>query len=99
MDGGVADPFEHGAGIDADPDCGDRADQEAGLQSHWHIQKLPTPVAIQYVLIFIANVGVMAVVAYVLQKYFREEQIRTKRSFEPKSLIGAMQVSDEGTMY
>ena len=45
------------------------------------IQKLPTPVGIQYVLIFIANVGVMAVVAYVLQKYFREEQIRTKRSF------------------
>ena len=63
------------------------------------IQKLPTPVAIQYVLIFIANVGVMAVVAYVLQKYFREEQMRTKRSFEPTSLIGSMQVSEKGTMY
>ncbi len=63
------------------------------------IQKLPTPVAIQYVLIFIANVGVMAVVTYVLQKYFREEQMRTKRSFEPSSLIGSMQVSEKGTMY
>ena len=63
------------------------------------IQKLPTPVAVQYVLIFIANVGVMAVVAYVLQKYFREEQMRTKRSFEPTSLIGSMQVSEKGTMY
>ena len=63
------------------------------------IQKLPTPVAIQYVLIFVANVGVMAVVTYVLQKYFREEQMRTKRSFEPTSLIGSMQVSEKGTMY
>ena len=63
------------------------------------IQKLPTPIAIQYVLIFIANVGVMAVVTYVLQKYFREEQMRTKRSFEPSSLIGSMQVSEKGTMY
>lgn len=63
------------------------------------IQKLPTPVAIQYVLILIANVGVMAVVSFVLQKYFREEQIRTKRSFEPTSLIGGMHVSEKGTMY
>ena len=63
------------------------------------IQKLPTPVAVQYVLIFIANIGVLAVVGYVLQKYFREEQMRTKRSFEPTSLIGSMQVSEKGTMY
>ena len=63
------------------------------------IQKLPTPVAVQYVLIFMANIGVLAVVSYVLQKYFREEQIRTKRSFEPTSLIGAMQASEKGTMY
>ena len=63
------------------------------------IQKLPTPVAIQYVLIFIANIGVLAVVAYVLQGYFRDEQIRTKRSFEPSSLIGTMQVNEEGTKY
>ncbi len=59
------------------------------------IQKLPTPVAIQYALVFIANVGVIAVVAYILQGYFREEQIRTKRSFEPSSLIGTMQVTEK----
>ena len=63
------------------------------------IQKLPTPVAIQYVLIFIANIGVLAVVTYVLHGYFRNEQIRTKRSFEPSSLIGTMQVNEEGTKY
>ncbi len=63
------------------------------------VQKLPTPVAVHYVLIFIANVGVLAIVASILQKYFREEQMRTKRSFEPTSLIGTMQVNEEGTMY
>jgi len=63
------------------------------------VQKLPTPVAVQYVLIFAANIGVLAIVAAVLQKYFRQEQMRTKRSFEPTSLIGTMQVNEEGTMY
>ena len=63
------------------------------------VQKLPTPVAVHYVLIFVANVGVLAIVAYILQKYFRQEQMRTKRSFEPTSLIGTMQVNEEGTMY
>lgn len=63
------------------------------------VQKLPTPVAVHYVLIFVANIGVLAIVAYILQKYFRQEQMRTKRSFEPTSLIGRMQVNEEGTMY
>ena len=63
------------------------------------VQKLPTPVAVHYVLIFAANIGVLAIVAYILQKYFRQEQMRTKRSFEPTSLIGTMQVNEEGTMY
>ncbi len=63
------------------------------------VQKLPTPVAVHYVLIFAANIGVLAIVATILQKYFREEQMRTKRSFEPTSLIGTMQVNEEGTMY
>ncbi len=63
------------------------------------VQKLPTPVAVHYLLIFVANVGVLAIVAYILQKYFRQEQMRTKRSFEPTSLIGTMQVNEEGTMY
>ncbi|MDE0180836.1 MAG: NADH-quinone oxidoreductase subunit NuoH [Caldilineaceae bacterium] len=57
------------------------------------VQKLPTPVAVHYVLIFAANIGVLAIVAYILQKYFRQEQMRTKRSFEPTSLIGTMQVN------
>ena len=63
------------------------------------VQKLPTPVAVHYILIFAANIGVLAIVAAVLQKYFRQEQMRTKRSFEPTSLIGTMQVNEEGTMY
>ena len=63
------------------------------------VQKLPTPVAVQYVLIFIANIGVLAIVIKVLNGYFRDEQIRTKRSFEPASLIGTMQASEDGTMY
>jgi uncharacterized membrane protein YcjF (UPF0283 family) len=63
------------------------------------VQKLPTPVAVHYVLIFVANIGVLAIVATILQKYFRQEQMRTKRSFEPTSLIGTMQVNEEGTMY
>ena len=62
------------------------------------VQKLPTPVAVQYVLIFIANIGVLAIVIKVLNGYFRDEQIRTKRSFEPASLIGTMQASEESTM-
>ena len=63
------------------------------------VQKLPTPVVVHYVLIFVANIGVLAIVATILQKYFRQEQMRTKRSFEPTSLIGTMQVNEEGTMY
>ena len=63
------------------------------------VQKLPAPVAVQYILIFIANIGVLAIVINVLHGYFREEQIRTKRSFEPASLIGTMQASEKGTMY
>ena len=63
------------------------------------VQKLSTPIVVQYALIFITNIAVLAIVANILQKYFRSEQIRTKRSFEPASLIGKMQVSDDGTMY
>ncbi len=63
------------------------------------VQKLPTPVAVQYALIFVANIGVLAIVSNILQRYFRSEQIRTKRSFEPASLIGTMQITEDGTMY
>lgn len=63
------------------------------------VQKLPVPLAVQYVLIFVANVGAIAVVANILNGYFKEEQIRTKRSFQPRSLIGTMRVAEKGTMY
>ena len=63
------------------------------------VQKLPTPLAVQYVLIFIANIAVLAIVINVLQGYFRDEQMRTKRSFEPDSLIGTMEAYEDGTMY
>ena len=62
------------------------------------VQKLPISTPVQYVLIFAANVGLVAVVASVLNNYFRTETIRTKRAFEPRSLIGTMQPAEKGTM-
>jgi NADH-quinone oxidoreductase subunit H len=57
--------------------------------------KLPVPTWIQYVGIFIGNIVVVAVVFSVLARYFRSEQLRSKRAFEPKSLIGTMQPAPE----
>lgn len=53
--------------------------------------KLPVSLWIQYVLIFIGNVIVVGVVSLILSNHFRREEVRTKRAFEPKSLIGTMQ--------
>ncbi len=58
------------------------------------VQKLPVPVVIQYALIFISNIGVVGIVINVLTGYFRNETIRTKRSFQPRSLIGTMQPAE-----
>jgi NADH-quinone oxidoreductase subunit H len=58
------------------------------------VQKLPVPLYVQYGLIFLTNVGLIAVVLNVLTGYFRSETIRTKRSFEPRSLIGTMQPAE-----
>ncbi len=58
------------------------------------IQKLPIPVVIQFALIFIANIGLVGIVVRVLSGYFRNETIRTKRSFQPRSLIGTMQPAE-----
>jgi NADH-quinone oxidoreductase subunit H len=58
------------------------------------VQKLPVPLFIQYGLIFLANIGMIAVVVNTLTGYFRNETIRTKRSFEPRSLIGTMQPAE-----
>jgi NADH-quinone oxidoreductase subunit H len=58
------------------------------------VQKLPVPLYIQYGLIFLVNIGMIWVVASTLTGYFRNETIRTKRSFEPTSLIGRMQPAE-----
>jgi NADH-quinone oxidoreductase subunit H len=57
--------------------------------------KLPTPVWIQYVLIFVGNIVVVGVVVNILARYFRTEMVRSKRAFAPKSLIGTMQPAPE----
>lgn len=53
--------------------------------------KLFTPVWAQYLAIFIGNLIVIVVVLRILTRYFRSEELRTKRRFAPKSLIGTMQ--------
>lgn len=63
------------------------------------VQKLPVPAPVIYALIFVANIGVIWLVASVLQRYIKSESVRTKRSFEPASLIGTMQKADEYAMY
>jgi NADH-quinone oxidoreductase subunit H len=59
----------------------------------WQMVALKLPVAtwIQYVLIFVGNVVAIGVVMNILGTYFRNETMRTKRAFAPKSLIGTMQ--------
>ena len=59
----------------------------------WQMVALKLPIAtwIQYVLIFVGNVVVIGVVLNILGTYFRNETVRTKRAFAPKSLIGTMQ--------
>src|SRR5690606_7860067 len=54
-------------------------------------QKLPVPMWLQLVLIFVGNLVVVGAVLSILARHFRQEMIRTKRAFEPKSLIGTMQ--------
>ncbi|MCB0112669.1 MAG: NADH-quinone oxidoreductase subunit H [Caldilineaceae bacterium] len=58
------------------------------------VQKLPVPLAIQYVLIFAANIGLVAIVVRTLNSYFRSQGLATKRSFQPRSLIGTMQPAE-----
>ena len=53
--------------------------------------KLFGPVWLQYVAILAGNLIVLWVVARVLGGHFKQEQVRSKRAFEPKSLIGTMQ--------
>lgn len=53
--------------------------------------KLFGPVWLQYVAILAGNVIVIGIVINILGNHFKQEQVRSKRSFEPKSLIGTMQ--------
>ncbi len=58
------------------------------------VLKLPVPVVVQYVLIFAANIGLFAFVVNTLNTYFRSTGLATKRSFQPRSLIGTMQPAE-----
>lgn len=63
------------------------------------VQKLPFPDPVIYATIFVANIGVIWVVSTALSRYLRSEGVRTKRSFEPTSLVGTMQKAEEYAMY
>ena len=52
--------------------------------------KVPGPDFIGYALVFLFNVGVIVWLGRFLQRYFERETVRSKRAFEPKSLIGTM---------
>lgn len=53
--------------------------------------KLFGPVWLQYVAVLAGNLIVIGIVIKILGNHFKQEQVRSKRSFEPKSLIGTMQ--------
>ncbi len=53
--------------------------------------KLPGGTTVQYGALLLGNLVVIAIVIRVLSGYFKREQIRTKRTFDPKTLIGTMQ--------
>lgn len=53
--------------------------------------KLPGGPFFQYSMVFLGNLAVIGVVLKTLGNYFETEGVRTKRAFEPKSLIGTMQ--------
>ncbi len=55
------------------------------------VMKLPMPAWggwIPYVLVLIANLAVVAYVLSILGRHFKQQQVTSKRAFEPKSLIG-----------
>jgi NADH-quinone oxidoreductase subunit H len=59
------------------------------------VQKLPVPLLAQYLMIFATNIGVIAIIVSTLSGHFRAETIRSKRAFEPSSLIGTMQPAEK----
>jgi len=51
---------------------------------------------LNYVAVFAGNLAVLFIVFRVLGNHFKSEQVRTKRAFEPTSLIGVMQPVSSG---
>jgi NADH-quinone oxidoreductase subunit H len=49
-----------------------------------------------YAAVLVGNLVVLAIVARVLGNYLANEKVRTKRAFQPKSLIGTMQPASSG---
>ena len=52
--------------------------------------KLPGGAVIQYGAVLVGNLVVIGVVLNILGNHFKREQVRSKRAFEPKTLIGTM---------
>ncbi|MFN2135821.1 MAG: NADH-quinone oxidoreductase subunit NuoH [Candidatus Promineifilaceae bacterium] len=59
----------------------------------WQMVALKLPVAtwLQVVLVLLGNLATLAVIIRIISRHFANEQITTKRQFEPKSLIGTVQ--------
>ena len=57
--------------------------------------KLPVAIWMQYVLVFAGNIAVVVAVLNIMSRHFRDETVRSKRAFAPKSLIGTMQPAPE----
>lgn len=55
------------------------------------VMKLPISLFLQYLLVLGGNLGVVGVVFNILGNHFKREQVRSKRAFDPKTLIGTMQ--------
>ena len=55
------------------------------------VLKLPVDTWLQYLLVFVGNVVIIGVIFSVLGRYIGGEGARTKRSFDPPTLIGTMQ--------
>jgi NADH-quinone oxidoreductase subunit H len=59
------------------------------------VMKLPVGNWLQLPLILAGNLVVIFLVLRVLGRYFKSDELRTKRAFEPKSLVGSMQVAPQ----
>ena len=58
--------------------------------------KLPGGQFVQYGAVLLGNLVVIGVVVNVLANHFRQESTRSKRAFEPTSLIGTMEPAPSG---